>query len=673
MPAAPRNSFQVKLSKAQEEDLVSWVADEINAAIEARTEIIGDPLGTGGGDLDDWHKIYEGGDRNLTKQQPWPGAANLTSYIGTESVDAMRARIVQTIFTEPIWIVEGWGEAAGRASFVEEFHQWKAEEERLQSYLSRVLHNSLIEGTGVLEISEQAVLRKVRTETKAAVAVAEDGAQLIDNAGNLIPARAQDGSLVPADPGAESITITEEQYISVRRGPQYRVVALRDFYLLPGHASDRGDLWGYAKRIWRRVGELASKETLGIYKNVEELGEENERQVREDEIRFGQWQAETRPSRTSEKEIWEVSFLHDLDDDGVEEWYIMTLHREKRVMLRLQRDDIGQPRYLLFTPFPRPNSIYGYSLIGHKLGTIIDEHTAWRNMITDRAILAVNAPVKRLQGSLWKPEKMPWGPRQIIPVRDMREVEPVVMADVPGSAINRENLILTAAERIKGMNDVTLGSFPQADRTLGEVQLVTQQSFIRIEEIIKHLQETLEDLFQLRHSIYKRVLVDQPMPLPSNIRSVLTGVEDRGVAVPGGLITAALLEGEFRGKPRGSVESADLQRMRADFNGLLTAFTQLAQGIPMFQQILNNPEAAKAILNQALRVYRWPDKRALETAVNAAPMPPPGAAPGQQFPGAGSPPGGPPQQPPRPAQLPQQPAQGSQPPPGARAPQQGEG
>lgn len=651
MPTAPRPAFEVEMTDDQAGELVDWLADAVDRELDARSQIIGDPEGIGGGDLDRAHKLYEGGDRNLTKEVPWPGAANLTSYIGTEKVDALRARIIQTIFTEPIWIVEGWGAAAARAPFVEEFHQWKAEEERLQSFLSKVIHNALIEGTGVLEVSERVVLRKVRTQTHAAVRTDAQGRQLVGAGGQFMPQELEPGVLLPAPPGAPGIEVIEDRYASVRRGPQYRVLSLRDFVLLPGTVPDRRDVWGYAKRCWVRVGNLASLETLGIYKNVEELGEEDERETRTDELRFGQWVAAVPAGPNAQKEIWELLFLRDLDEDGIEEWYVATFHRRKRILLRIQRDDIGQARYILFTPYPRPDSVYGYSLITHKLGTIIDEHTAWRNMLADRSVLAVNSPVKRMQGSSWDPRKVPFGPRAVITVRDMREVEMMQISDPPGAAFNREGTTLQAAERMIGVNDVTQGSFPQADRTLGEVQLVAQQSFIRIEEIIKHFQEGLEDLFQLRHSIWKRTLYDMPEPLSPQLREVLVGLEDRGVTVPDGPMTYLLLEGDFRGKPRGSVESADLQRMRADFNGLLIALTQLSQSIPIFQQVLSNPEAAKAILDQAMRVYRWPDRRRMEAALAGAPQGPEPGLPGQQRPpagGAAQPPrGGEPEPPPQ--------------------------
>jgi hypothetical protein len=81
--------------------------------------------------------------------------------------------------------------------------------------------------------------------------------------------------------------------------------------------------------------------------------------------------------------------------------------------------------------------------------------------------------------------------------------------------------------------------------------------------------------------------------------------------LPGGRMTAAMLEGQFRFKPRGSVETADPRALRADFNQMLQALPALIQASPFLQQaLLMNPQAARALLEQFVRVYRIPNRQA---------------------------------------------------------------
>lgn len=605
-----RDPFEVDLKPDQLKELTEYLCDEIQLAIDARVNLVGDD-----GLIDQWWRKYEQGDRKITKNTPWPGAANLDSWLATEKVDAVRSRIISTIFVEPVWIVEGWGPDAAKVPYVEQFHQWKAEEERLQSYLSKVVHNSLIETVGVLEVAEKPTPRKIQERVRAMIQTSPEGKPITDLAGVPQVMLDDKNMPVPAPPDAPPEMTKEvivQRVTKVRSGPQYRVLRLKDFVILPGHAADKSDLWGFAKRFWKRVPELEAMEKLGVYSNIEELNKDDERTGIDREsnrsVSDGTINVAPQKGPTAEKELYELMFLDDLDGDGVQEWYVATLSLQKRVMLRLQLDDVGQARYLLFTPFPRTDSIYGYSLIGHKLETIVDEHTAIRNMNTDRSNLATMAPIKRRVGSLWNPEAEPWAPNAIIDVHDMNDIEPVVIPDVPNSALRRELGVIDASQRVSGLSDLNTGVNPAVERTLGENKMVGGSSLIRIEEIIKHLQESLEELFMLRHDIWKRTLKERADQLPM----VQAALEGRGMVLPDGLVNPQFLEGTFRGKPRGSVESADLNAQRADFNQLMTALTQMAQAVPAFGMMLGNPQVARAVLQQAMRIYRWENRAALE-------------------------------------------------------------
>jgi hypothetical protein len=598
-----------------------WLT-ELTAAMEARSRLTG-PIS----EIDATHTLYEGGDTTLTKTTPWVGAANLTSFIGTEKVDAWRARLMQIIFTEPIWIVEGWGTAAPRALLVEEFHQWKAEEERLQVHLGKTFHNAFIEGTGVLEVAVKPQPRVITQSQTALVDIDPRTGQVLIDPATGTPQVRLDAEGLPltipddqaaafAEAGVPTTRVDVETVVNVADGPSYRVISLRDFVYAPGTANHPADVYGYGKRFYVSLDELQRQAALGLYdaEAVARLGPTDDRIISAREQGYGL----DSPGTTTDRsliELWEWLVLEDLDDDGLAEWYVSTLSLMTQQVLRVQKLRIGRPTYLLFTPFPRSDSLYGYSLVSHKLGTLIDEHSALRNMIADRSALKNSAPILRVVGSLWDELEQPFGPRAIIDVRDVNELRQMDVADVPGSLIERERNILAAGERVSGLNDTALGVHPQVDRTLGEVQTVTAQSFVRLEEAIRYLQEPMEQLFGLRHEIYRQTLRDQgPMLLPPTILAVLSG---RGVVVETPEVTAETLTGIFRGKPRGSVETADPNRRRADFTALIQALAQLAQSVPMVAQMLSTPQAQKALLDQAMYVFNWRNKQAFTLAPSA--------------------------------------------------------
>lgn len=633
-----RSPFEVKLSAVAQDELARKLSIEIEYALTARDRVIGDQAS-----VERAYRKYEGG-KGITKNTPWQGAANLGSPIVTEKVDAMRARIVDTIFTDPIWTVEGYGASAERAPFVETYHQWKAEIAGLQKALSRVFHVALIEGTGVLEVTDRVELRKgVR---RARILTQRDeatGLPVLDETGNPTPVVKANGKFEEAEPGEPYVLAIVSDVVRATTGPSFRVHSLRDFLVLPGHAAEKADVWGYAKRFFRRLAELKKREEQGYYKGVDELGEAGEREATATDRSAGQDIA-VQHGETAEKEIWEVNYLADLDDDGFEEWYVVTLSALYRKIIRIQYQDYDTPHYVLFTPFPRPFGLYGYSYAEDKLGSLYDEHAALRNMYADRSALATSAPFTLMENSAWNPALKPFGPRQVIPVRDQNELKQLEIRDVPNSVQAQQSMVLQFAERLSGQNDTTTGVMAQQDRTLGEVKLTTEQSWIRINEVIKNCQEPMEDLFSILHHIYVSALEDNEFPeaAPGDLMQMM---EERGIKMPSRQIRADDLIGTFRGKPKNSVEATDFNRMKADFAQLLTALTQMSQGNPALAAHLQQPNVIRSILSQLARIHRWPDRHNLVSSFTGMPpMPPPMALPGAPQPpgGNGAPVAGPP-------------------------------
>ena len=609
MPRRRRDPFDVSLSPEDRQALAIWLTDEIRAAIDARAVVERE--------VDYWHELYEQG-RTRAKNLPWPNAADLTSSLGTQNVDSLHARLMKTINVEPIWTVEGWIENAERAPIVEEFHQWKAEEEGLQSVLDRLALISLIEPRGLLEVREGTTARRVRKETWVAFETvprldpatgAVEQVPVFDEKGQPKLQLGPDGKYVtPPDETVPSVRVIVDSLEPVRIGPQYRIVPYRDSVILPGHARDKDEIWGYGKRFWKRYQTLI---TDGHYdaEALEQLTTASDREPDAALRRSGMDVAQTPNQEIVEKELWEILFLKDLDGQG-ERWYVATIHLDQQLLLRLQHDDLGHSRFVPVILFPRPDrATEGFSLIGHKLITAIEEHTAVRNMRADRSAMVAQAPVKRLAGALWDPLEQPWGAGAVIDVRDMREIEPVQVPDVPNSLIDWERGIERTAERLVGVNDIATGQTLADTKTLGEVQMATEQSFVRMDLVVRRFQEAMEDLAAIRHAIWRRVLAEQDgMAVP---QGVLIGLEARGIPLEQGRITAQLLEGSFRFKPRGSVETADPRALRADFNQMLLALPALLQASPLLQMALaGNPQTARALLEQFVRVYRIPNRQA---------------------------------------------------------------
>lgn len=615
MPKKPRAPFELRLSQEEQDDLALELSRALDDALSVRTasEV----------QVQDWHNLYEQGRTRTAQNTPWADAADLTSFLGTQYVDTLRSQIVGTVFTDQVWTVEGYGDSEQKAPFVEEFHQWQQEAEGFQQVFTRATHLALIEPRGVIEVYEDTIKRPVRKVIKAALQLNPmDGSAMVGEDLKPILQQSPDGTFNEVT-GPDPMTGQEiphaeteiDAYEVVCRGPRERTISYRDFLVLPGHAREKSEIWGYAKRFYRRLDELKERAKAGQYdpKVIEDLGTDDERPSASTPSGLAIGVAPKDGTDLVEKELWECLVLRDLDGKGPR-WYVATVHKDKQKLLRVQYDDIGKPRYFPLVPFPRPDSTEGYSYLGHKLITVIEEHTAVRNLRADREVMALQMPLKRKVGALWDPDSEPLGPKAIISVREMNEVEPMEFQANTAGAVEWLAEIERAAERLSGINDAAAGVTSQEKRTLGEIELVTQQSMGRTSEAIKNIQETLEEIAQVRHIMWKRALAEMGADGMEMPPSVLQGLELRGVnvldATPNRAFTAQMLEGTFRFKPKGSVESADKNRQRNNFNQALAALANLSRVNPMVGAILATPMAAKAMIEQIVRLYEIQDKQA---------------------------------------------------------------
>lgn len=602
------------------DELAQWLCEEIEGAEAVRTHL--------DAQLDYWHRIYEQDRTRNTSNRPKPDGADLTSPLGTQYVDSLHARTMQTIFgVEPIWTVEGWAESAEKAPFVEEFHQWTAEDERVQSYCDRAINNSWVDSVGVLEVFEETDVRPVRKKIWAQIETVPDEMgqprAVFDENHEPQYVRGKKGEYVempPPQEGQPSPTgcaeVEIDDFTPVRVGPGYSIIDHADFLTLPGHARDKREIWGYAKRFYRRAVYLEARAKDGMYgtEAVTMIGVDNERETTLDDTRR-QVTVARQEGHTAEKELHEVAFLKDLDGEG-ERWWVATVSVRYKTLLRLKYDELGTQvgfgRFVRFVPMPRKNSIDGFSVIGHKLITLIEEHTAVRNLRADLAAMHASAPIKVQQGALYDPDDTPLGPGTTIYVRDMNEVQAMELPDLSAPLNVWDQSILDGCERTMGVTDIATGVTPSEDRTLGERQLQSGYSEVRMSLVVRRLQESMEELGQIRHAVWKNVLADQgEMAMP---QSAMAGIEARGFDVsliPGGTITAELLAGKYKFKPRGSVETADNGKLRQDFVQMMQMLPALMQVNPMVAASWQTPNAARALNEQLVKLFRFPDRQAV--------------------------------------------------------------
>lgn len=616
----PRKSpaWDISLTDEKKETLAAELCRDIEDALTARAKVISD-----GGliDLYDW--FYEQG-QSKPEDRPIRGGADLTSFIFTENIDAMRSRMMQAVFrVEPFCIVDGWGADAKKAPLVEAFHEWQVDEEGLEEELGKVAHGALIEDAYVLEVRERIETRRLTETIDAALELNEQGGAIWED-GKPRLVLDDDGEPVPAQAGQPSAKIEVTRTKTKRLGPEYDTISMKDFVFLPGHAKNQRQVYGYAYRLWKRVPEIQELAKDKIYdpKAVDAMGDTSDRQ--DAAVPPTVDGVATQYGPAVEKELWQLSLKRDLDGDGREEWYLITLSLKHRQILRCNLDKfvmrVGKPRCVPFVLFPRRNSVYGYAYAGDKLLTLAEEHTALRNMAADRSALATNAPITQVSGGLWDPDAQPLGVGQVIPVRSHDEVKQMQIADVPQSVIYLLRDVMAAKERVGGLADTSVGVQSSEKRTLGENQLVATGSAVRVEEPLGYFRRAIEHVMQLRHAIWIDTLEADSKGIEAP-----AGVVDRlstsGVQLQNGRFTADQLKGRFRFKPYGSVDTADATTRMQYFMQAGQTLVQMANAFPMMRQIFASPEVAVRMVQEWARVYKIRDVNVFLKALQQPPVP----------------------------------------------------
>lgn len=634
---APKNPYAVKLSGEEEREITTRLCEEIRAAKRARSLVMNDD-----GLIDFAYSLYEQqAQKGISRDTPRYGGADLTSPIGTENVDALSARAVQTIFKlEPLWIVEGVGKSAVKAPIVEEFMQWRQESVRFQKVAKRAITSSLVETGAILEVCEDADQVVRHAIVKAKVARAEDGTILLDGkTGYPMPELDADGVPVPSEDGEVACVEVKRTWTDYkRRGASVRRRSMKDFAFLPSHAEDEREVWGHATRFWQRLDEIQWREEAGEYRHVEALGGDTQERQQTPDMDRASVSLETVPGYdNAEKELWRVQFWADLKGDG-QTFYTAVVSEQHDVVLSLECDWLQRYRTVYLNPYPAPYSVYGYSLILTKLLTTIEEHTAWRNMNADRGTLKSNAPLKVRRNSSWDPTLQPFAAGAVIVLDNMDDVQPFAFDDITAQAMGKESQCPVDAQRIIGMNDIALGQTTAQSRTLGENRMATTQSFVRTDDPISNIQEALEEVGELFHAIEVQALkeqengIDAPAPVSEQIQL-------KGDPSFDGTFTYRMLEGEYRFKPRGSSDQADPNRRQQVFVNGLNVLAGWAKMSPAIAQRMQTPEFADALMQMWVTEFKPRDKQAFLKPMQP-PQPAPMAGAVQQGPQSG-PPGAP--------------------------------
>lgn len=393
----------------------------------------------------------------------------------------------------------------------------------------------------------------------------------------------------------------------VYSGPKFRTIRWEDGIILPAHITHPSQRRAIGERMMLTGAELEAGVALGKYieEEVEEILKRTSDSLPDDlaETRDSQGidpDPETEPVDGHESSdgryylCYEMCWLRDWNDDGREEWAVVTIHYETGRILRCHYlpYEHGEPYYHLLRYITSTGELWGQG-IAEMVAVFHDADAALWNAWIDGLDLALN-----MRGNFYY-KKGSFDPSTVnfelgrpIPVNNLDDIKPMQLPSLPGDLLAARSFLKDATDLLTATSSPTMGKESEGDKTLGELKILVGAS---------------NQLAEINASRVAR----QWCPVWDQFRLLLAQFGEGGTVMyrkaaepelnidngDGTRLPAAMIQGQMVPAPGGvAFGEIDAQMLRADVDLMPTGLTQrgdaqsrmqLAQIV--LQTIMTNP------------------------------------------------------------------------------------
>lgn len=559
------------LSEDVRERLTMWLEDEIQKCLSERDALVAD--------WERWQEDYWATPREAVKNFPFERAANIVIPLTAIAVEAVYARLLNTIFSvKPFWSIRPrslpWADAA---PFVEKWLQTEVENvNSLDMY--GVASHALMEftklGTGVLKTGYEREVRK----------------SLIERAGR-----------------------EEELWTEVRNGASVHYVPLANFLIRLSETDTQSAPWvgEHHEFSWTQLKRMALsgrmdpdelEKVKAHWRSVRagETGSSASYQDKLDEL------ANAEPLWNEKFGIEEIWCAFDVDGDNIDEEIVIDFHRPSRAILSIRYNwyqDLHRP-YRVGQFIPVEGRLFGIG-IGKQNEQFQEEITTIHRQRLDNATLANMRMLKVKRGLGYGPGE-PIFPGKMWFVNDFRDIEPFQMSEVYPSSFANEQSAQFWSDKRTGVNDVMLG-VPQQGTPGTATDMLTRlaEGNKKFDMVLKNVrrwfglvgQDVLANFQQFgnqeRHWLTegeKGALVEQVLRMPQQLVS------------QGAIVELTVTD---------SITNRQVEQQQ--WMGLFQLITQYYHQVITLSQILQNPEITARLAERALSASDFAAKRLFES------------------------------------------------------------
>lgn len=441
------------------------------------------------------------------KDFPWPGSSNLHIPLIESHITILHSVVSQTMLEmSPIWYVKTLLENVPDAvdPDVEKFLDWVSRTEmQVDQTLSDIYWNAYKDGTAVGSLDWEEEYRKI-FDVEVYKTLDEFRARYPDaDSAGISPTR-YDSYLTELesnqeDPEWEGLQLRVEQYIPSHIGPRLRIVDLENFVMVPvtspkvEYAVFSGDLYIQRADYFRRVAKLGYMDKSEVDKMVKSVG----LSATPDMVAQAQDTIEgisrTRVTKADEYQIVQGVLNIDLDDDGIEEKYIIKYHKDTKALLWIEHFPYwhNRSKYITWRFKKRPNRFLGQSIY-EQLADINEEIDTQHNQRIDSRTITTVPSFKKLDGIDFDPTRQDqkFFPGVTFKLTNMKSLEQfdIKQTDL-GSSLQEEQSLNLIADTRTGASQLRSGREAARDprAPAKKIALMISQSNLRIDDHMREL------------------------------------------------------------------------------------------------------------------------------------------------------------------------------------------
>ena len=430
------------------------------------------------------------------KDTPYYDSSDLFIPLTPSKIEALRDQVAAITFVPEYYIVTGLTPEASETAYIAQSY-WNDEFRKQRSITPtwfeqhmNWLHLSLRDGTAIMEVmwNKQTKLQRY---------------------GVTMPKVGDDGMPVMDGDDIVQETHNVEKEIIEYNDVMLNVVKLKDFILIPDESRSIRDALGVGRVLWLTesdmnamvedgllvrewVDKVLAWDPAGITDVASDWQRHYDKAVGNQlDIGMGQGTMSSEFFRNRGPfKIWRIhTRQYDLDGDGIPEENVMWLHDMSGYLLGVVPDEYIAPTrpFFAFSPFPRPDEFYGFSL-AERLGPFNAEANLQWNQRNDAVDTRMLVPLIMDRMVEIEDKGMQWGLGKLWSVAgasgSLKEAFYYPqMPDIPLSTFQQEAQVRTDADSIAGLNQPMTGGMTSSRKSATEVKISSASGSVRANQI----------------------------------------------------------------------------------------------------------------------------------------------------------------------------------------------